>query len=64
MNNVKSLFGLEGSVLGDLRAAKNYKEPTMEVIPSAKTSIKSVEDLDKDNDDEEINGTDYELDTN
>ena len=47
VNNVKSLFGLEGSVLGDLRAAKFNKEPTLAVIPSENSSLKSIEDLDK-----------------
>jgi hypothetical protein len=50
VNNVKSLFGLGGSVLGDVRGAgagKINKEPSMPVIFSENASLKSIEDLDK-----------------
>ena len=43
VNNVKSLFGIKGSVIGDLKATG------LDVIPSARESMKSgVEELDKD----------------
>ena len=48
VNNVKSLFGIEGgSVLGDLKAYKMDKPNALEVIPSKGSSLKSEQSLDR-----------------